>query len=97
MELCRRAVEEGIPYSYGDDMRLGCIAREAYILAWETMERDIFRAAGSSAARNGQRIERVFRDMAMIAGHRNTVMRDWAFRELARAQLGMPRDFHPIR
>ena len=44
-----------------------------------------------------QRIERMFRDMAMIAGHRNTVMRDWAFRELARAQLGLPRDFQPVR
>jgi 3-hydroxy-9,10-secoandrosta-1,3,5(10)-triene-9,17-dione monooxygenase len=96
MELCARAVEEGIPYSWADDMRVGVIAREAYILAWETMERDIFRAAGSSAARNGQRIERIFRDMAMIAGHRNTVMRDWAFRELARAQLGLPRDFNPM-
>ena len=96
MELCARAVEEGIPYSWADDMRVGVIAREAYILAWETMERDIFRTGGSSAARNGQRIERIFRDMAMIAGHRNTVMRDWAFRELARAQFGLPRDFDPM-
>ena len=29
MEACRRAAEDGIPYTYGEDMRIGCIAREA--------------------------------------------------------------------
>jgi hypothetical protein len=34
----------------------------------------------------------MFRDLAMSAGHRNTVLRHWAFRELACEQLGIPRD-----
>ena len=38
MELCRRFVDEGIPYSYADDHRIGCIAREVMIQAWETMQ-----------------------------------------------------------
>jgi 3-hydroxy-9,10-secoandrosta-1,3,5(10)-triene-9,17-dione monooxygenase len=92
MELCRRYAEQGIPYSYGDDQRLGCIAREAYIHAWETMEQYIFGPAGSSATRAGERMERLFRDMAMAPGHRNTLLRDWAFRELACEHLGIPRD-----
>jgi hypothetical protein len=25
--------------------------------------------------------------------HRNTLLRDWAFRELARDRLGLPRDY----
>ena len=93
MELCQRFVDKGIPYSWGDDQRIGCIAREVMIQAWETMQSDIFRTAGSSAAGRGERIERIYRDMSMGNSHRNTVLRDWAFRELARATLGVPRDY----
>jgi 3-hydroxy-9,10-secoandrosta-1,3,5(10)-triene-9,17-dione monooxygenase len=94
MELCRRFVDEGIPYSYGDDQRLGCIAREVMIQAWETVQSDLFRTAGSSAGGKGQRLERIYRDMSIGGNsHRNTQLRDWAFREAARAYLGLPRDF----
>jgi 3-hydroxy-9,10-secoandrosta-1,3,5(10)-triene-9,17-dione monooxygenase len=93
MELCQRFVDKGIPYSYADDQRIGCIAREVMIQAWETMQSDIFRTAGSSAGGKGQRIERIYRDMSMGNSHRNTVLRDWAFREIARAKLGLPRDY----
>lgn len=90
-EACRRAAEDGITYTYGEDMRIGCIAREAAIQTWEVMQSEIFRTAGSSAATDGTRFERVFRDMAMLNSHRNTVLREWAFGELARASLGLPR------
>jgi 3-hydroxy-9,10-secoandrosta-1,3,5(10)-triene-9,17-dione monooxygenase len=94
MELCRRFVDEGIPYSYADDHRIGCIAREVMIQAWETVQSDLFRTAGSSAGAKGQRLERIYRDMSIGGNsHRNTLLRDWAFRELARDRLGLPRDF----
>jgi 3-hydroxy-9,10-secoandrosta-1,3,5(10)-triene-9,17-dione monooxygenase len=93
MELCERFVDKGIPYSWADDQRIGCIAREVMIQAWETMQSDIFRTAGSSAAGRGERIERIFRDMSIGNSHRNIVLRDWAFRELGRATLGIPRDY----
>jgi 3-hydroxy-9,10-secoandrosta-1,3,5(10)-triene-9,17-dione monooxygenase len=96
MELCRRFVETGVPYGYGDDQQLGCIAREVMLQTWETMQSDIFRTAGSSAAGRGQRIERLYRDMSMVNSHRNTVLRDWAFRELARWRLGLPRDWERV-
>jgi 3-hydroxy-9,10-secoandrosta-1,3,5(10)-triene-9,17-dione monooxygenase len=93
MELCRRFVDEGIPYSYADDHRIGCIGREAMIQAWETMQSDICRTAGSSAAGRGERLDRIFRDMSIGNSHRNTQLRDFAFREIARDRLGFPRDY----
>ena len=94
MGLCRRFVEQGVPYSYADDHRIGCIAREVMIQCWETVQSDLFRTAGSSAGAKGQRLERIYRDMSIGSNsHRNTLLRDWAFRELARDRLGLPRDY----
>ena len=94
MDLCRRFVAEGIPYSYGDDHRIGCIAREVILQAWETVQADLFRTAGSSAGAKGQRLERIYRDMTIgDNSHRNTLLRDFAFREIARDRLGLPRDY----
>jgi 3-hydroxy-9,10-secoandrosta-1,3,5(10)-triene-9,17-dione monooxygenase len=93
MELCQRYADEGIPYSYGDDHRLGSIAREVMIQSWEVMQGVIFRTAGSSAGGKGERIERIYRDMSIGGNsHRNTLLRDMAFREVAREVLGLPRD-----
>jgi 3-hydroxy-9,10-secoandrosta-1,3,5(10)-triene-9,17-dione monooxygenase len=89
MELCRRSATEGIPFRREDDMRLNVVAREALTLAWNAMQGEIFRTAGTSAARNGERIERIFRDMAIGWGHFGTIAGDWAARELAREHLGL--------
>lgn len=89
MELARRSTEEDIPFSREDDLRLNVIAREALTIAWNVMQGQIFRTAGSGAARNGQRIERIFRDMSMGWGHFGTIVGDWAARELAREYLGL--------
>jgi 3-hydroxy-9,10-secoandrosta-1,3,5(10)-triene-9,17-dione monooxygenase len=91
MEACRRAVEDGISYTYGEDMRIGCIGREGIIQAWEVFQSEIFRTVGSSAAVDGSRFERIYRDMSMLNSHRNTVLREWAFGEIAREHLGLPR------
>jgi 3-hydroxy-9,10-secoandrosta-1,3,5(10)-triene-9,17-dione monooxygenase len=90
MDICRRAVEQGIPFSYEDDLIVAAIAREAMLDLWQLMALDIFRAAGSSGAVNGSRLERVFRDMSMIAGHGNSRLREHAHRELARMRFGLP-------
>ncbi len=89
MELARRSVEDGIPFSRKEDLRLNIIAREALTLAWNVMQGQIFRTAGSGTARNGQRMERIFRDMSMGWGHFGTIVGDWAARELAREHLGL--------
>ncbi len=89
MEVCERTAETGDPFTREDDLRLNIIAREALTLAWDAMQGQLFRTAGSSAARNGQRMERIFRDMAMGWGHFGTIVGDWAARELAREHLGV--------
>jgi len=91
VEACRRAAEDGIPYTYGEDMRIGCIGREGIVQAWEVFQSEIFRTAGSSAAVDGSRFERIYRDLSMLNSHRNTVLREWAFGEIAREHLGLPR------
>ena len=97
MELCRRQVEEGLPYSYEDDMRLGCIAREVMVQTWETMQADLTRTIGASLMKEGERIERIYRDMSIGNAHRNTAMRDWMFRELALAHFGLPGQIATLR
>jgi 3-hydroxy-9,10-secoandrosta-1,3,5(10)-triene-9,17-dione monooxygenase len=93
MDLCRRYVEEGIPYGYADDHRVAAIGREVMLQAWETMQGDIFRTAGSSSAGSRERIGRIYRDMSMGSNHFNVLLRDWIFREIARAKLGLPRSY----
>jgi 3-hydroxy-9,10-secoandrosta-1,3,5(10)-triene-9,17-dione monooxygenase len=95
MEICRRSVEEGVPFSRKDDLRLNIVAREAGTLAWNTMQGELFRTAGTSAARAGQRMERIFRDMAMCWGHFANVLGDWTARELAKEHLGLVADGPP--
>jgi 3-hydroxy-9,10-secoandrosta-1,3,5(10)-triene-9,17-dione monooxygenase len=74
-------------YTFADDHRIGVAAREAFIFAWEAVEKDLYRTIGSSAARNGQRFERIFRDLAMAAGHRNTLLRETSYRDLANLRI----------
>jgi 3-hydroxy-9,10-secoandrosta-1,3,5(10)-triene-9,17-dione monooxygenase len=91
VELGRRSVEEGVPFRREDDLRLALVAREAMAIAWDAMTSHIFRTAGSSAARHGERMERIFRDMAMSWTHFTNVLTDWIATELAREHLGLPR------
>jgi 3-hydroxy-9,10-secoandrosta-1,3,5(10)-triene-9,17-dione monooxygenase len=89
MELARRSTEEGVPFSREEDLRLNMVARQALTLAWDAMQGQIFRTAGTSAARNGERLERVFRDMAIGWGHFGTIVGDWAAREFAKEHFGL--------
>jgi len=91
MDACRIAVEEGTPYTYGDDMRIASIAREAIVQLWEVVQGEIFHRAGSSAGVSGSTFERIYRDLAALGSHRNTALREWGFGELARSYLGLPR------
>jgi 3-hydroxy-9,10-secoandrosta-1,3,5(10)-triene-9,17-dione monooxygenase len=92
MEHCRRAAEDGVAYTYGADMLVGCIAREVMSMAWDTMQADIFRMSGSSASKHGERLERLYRDLSMGNSHRNSLLRDFAYREVAKERLGVPRE-----
>ena len=89
MERCRQQASGERPYTWEDDLYISTIVREAILFAWETVEHDLYRTIGSSAANAGQRFERVFRDLAMAAGHRNSMMRDPLVRQLAQLRLGV--------
>jgi 3-hydroxy-9,10-secoandrosta-1,3,5(10)-triene-9,17-dione monooxygenase len=90
MELCRRNVEDGIPYTFGDDMLLAGVAREAMLMCWRVIDDDLWQTVGAGVARDGERTARVFRDMAVAAAHRNLQLRDMFYGDIGRAALGEP-------
>lgn len=89
MELCERTAAGGRPYSAEDEQRIGAIAREVLVQAWETVEQVLFRTVGASVIREGTRFERVYRDLSVLASHRNTTFRDPLYRLLGQLHLGM--------
>lgn len=89
MEMCERAAEDPTTYTYFEDYRLACIAREVMVQCWEVVQSELWRTVGSSAGARGQRIERIFRDLATSSAHRNVSLRDFFHGDLARAYLGI--------
>jgi 3-hydroxy-9,10-secoandrosta-1,3,5(10)-triene-9,17-dione monooxygenase len=90
MELCRRNVEDGVPYTFGDDMLIAGIAREAMLMCWKVIDDDLWQTVGANVARDDQRMTRIFRDMAVAAAHRNLQLRDMFYGDIGRAALGEP-------
>jgi 3-hydroxy-9,10-secoandrosta-1,3,5(10)-triene-9,17-dione monooxygenase len=90
MEACRRNAAGTEPYTWPVDARLAAIAREAMVQCWEAVEQHLFRTIGASAIKSGQRFERLFRDLATSAAHRNTQLRDEFWRQLGAIELGVP-------
>ena len=90
MQACRRNAAGTEPYTWPVDARLAAIAREAMVQCWEAVEQHLFRTIGASAIKSGQRFERLFRDLATSAAHRNTQLRDEFWRQLGAIELGVP-------
>ena len=93
MQYCRQLAEHHRPYTWGDDLLVGNIARDAYSQSWQAMQEWIFRYSGSTAATKGAKIERTLRDMATGWSHFNTAQTDWFYGELGRWHLGQQRTF----
>jgi alkylation response protein AidB-like acyl-CoA dehydrogenase len=91
MEACRRNVEDGIDYTFGEDMLLGGIAREVMLMCWRVIDDDLWQTVGASVARDKERSARVFRDIAVAAAHRNLQLRDMFYGDIGRAALGESR------
>lgn len=51
------------------ELRLAMISREVCRLCWGAVQGQLFPTAGSSAIRQGERLERVWRDMSMMHSH----------------------------
>jgi 3-hydroxy-9,10-secoandrosta-1,3,5(10)-triene-9,17-dione monooxygenase len=65
-EIC---AEGPSTFSQENDLRLATICREVIRLSWHAVERNLFPTAGSSAVRQGERIERVWRDLSTLQSH----------------------------
>jgi 3-hydroxy-9,10-secoandrosta-1,3,5(10)-triene-9,17-dione monooxygenase len=68
MDYCRRGYEGGKPFSMEEDLQLVASLQHAGRLAWEAIEL-MFRTSGSSAARDGERMQRYYRDASIYRGH----------------------------
>jgi 3-hydroxy-9,10-secoandrosta-1,3,5(10)-triene-9,17-dione monooxygenase len=90
MELCRRNIEDGVPFTQKDDYRLVVAALECGRLAWHTVEGILFHTGGSAGARDGQRLQRYFRDMATYWSHNTPAQEDVLAERLGRLHLGLP-------
>jgi 3-hydroxy-9,10-secoandrosta-1,3,5(10)-triene-9,17-dione monooxygenase len=80
MEVCERAARGGEPFTEQDDVLISMMGRESLLMAWSVMEGIVFRSAGSSAAVDGTRLERIWRDTSMAFGHVNTNLQSWMAR-----------------
>jgi 3-hydroxy-9,10-secoandrosta-1,3,5(10)-triene-9,17-dione monooxygenase len=89
-ELCRRNVEEDAGFSRADDQVLNFIGRDAMRMAWDAMQEHIVRTAGSSALRDGERLQRIYRDMTMGHGHFASLFGDSVARQIGQHRLGAP-------
>jgi 3-hydroxy-9,10-secoandrosta-1,3,5(10)-triene-9,17-dione monooxygenase len=92
MELARQNVEEGRPFTAEDDARLEALPATACRLAWHAVEGILFRTGGSASARNGQRMQRYWRDMSTYWSHNTPAQRDLLLTRLGRMRLGLPPD-----
>ncbi|HEX4728303.1 MAG TPA: acyl-CoA dehydrogenase family protein [Jatrophihabitans sp.] len=73
------------------ELRLAAVCRQVIRLCWQGVEHYLFPTAGTSAARPGDRLERLWRDMAMLHGRSGSAlaMSTIASRDLARSRLGL--------
>lgn len=89
LEAAHDNVSGVAPFTSERDNLLGGIGREVMLQAWDVVEKDLYRTIGSSASKKGERFERIFRDVAQAAGHRNPQLRDFTFRLIATQALGL--------
>jgi 3-hydroxy-9,10-secoandrosta-1,3,5(10)-triene-9,17-dione monooxygenase len=68
MEYSRRGFEGGAAFSLEEDLKLVTSLQHAGRLSWEAIEL-MFRTAGSTAAKDGERLQRYYRDASIYRGH----------------------------
>ncbi len=82
--------EGGNSFTDEADNLLGCIGRDIMLDMWDVTQ-ELYKTIGSAASKKGERFERIFRDMAQAAGHRNPQLKDFAYRFVAKDDFGVPR------
>lgn len=88
-EFCEATVAGTREYTFLDDWSLACVVREVMVQLWETLQQDLLRVVGSGSMRQGERFDRIFRDLTSAITHRNPMLREQAFRNTAVLMLGI--------
>ena len=87
MEYCRRGFEGGAPFTMEEDLELFASLEHGGRLAWEAIEM-MFRTSSSSGAKDGERMQRYYRDASIYRGHLSAQY-DIAAQRLALVHLGL--------
>lgn len=88
LEIATRSARDGTPFPREDDMRLLLAAKEAGRLAWTAVQEFLFRTGGSSAAKDGQPLQRYFRDLSTYWSHTAPSADDFFAVQYARMVFG---------
>jgi 3-hydroxy-9,10-secoandrosta-1,3,5(10)-triene-9,17-dione monooxygenase len=88
MEHCRAEAAGEKKFGLREALELQGIQHQAARLAWEA-GLELFRSAGSSAAVNGQPMQRYFRDLSTFKGNANH-QADFTATRIGQAALGLP-------
>ncbi|WP_330302652.1 MULTISPECIES: acyl-CoA dehydrogenase family protein [unclassified Streptomyces] len=96
MEVCRRNVSGEAPFSTAEDNRLALVFLTAGRMAWDVLQGILFRTAGSRYARDGERMQRYFRDAATYWTHVGPTMAEPLHRRVGCDRLGLPSDGIPL-
>jgi 3-hydroxy-9,10-secoandrosta-1,3,5(10)-triene-9,17-dione monooxygenase len=90
MEACRRNVSCEAPFTAVEDNRLALTFLNAGRMAWDVLQGILFRTAGSRHARDGERMQRYFRDAATYWTHVGPSMYEPLVRRVGCDTLGLP-------
>jgi 3-hydroxy-9,10-secoandrosta-1,3,5(10)-triene-9,17-dione monooxygenase len=94
LALCERWARTGAPFEVEDSLRLWTMLQQGGALASEAVEL-LFHAAGAFATRQGNRLQRYFRDVQMYRTHSSAQREEFAT-YLARRHLGRPTGFRGL-
>ncbi|NEA98506.1 acyl-CoA dehydrogenase family protein [Streptomyces sp. SID13726] len=96
MEACRRNVSGEAPFTTVEDNRLALMFLTAGRMAWDVLQGILFRTAGSRHARDGERMQRYFRDAATCWSHVGPGMYEPLLRRVGCDRLGLPSEHIPL-
>lgn len=86
-EAGRSHMVGGSPFTVAENIRLLLLCGEVIDVVWEIMQ-TVWSTMGTTPARDGERMQRVFRDLAMLRNHGIGASFDVMGRELADLTLG---------
>ncbi|MEU8986334.1 acyl-CoA dehydrogenase family protein [Streptomyces sp. NPDC048558] len=96
METCHRNATGGPPFTTAEDNRLALMFLNAGRMTWDVLQGSLFRTAGSRHARDGERMQRYFRDAATYWTHVGPSMAEPLARRVGCDRLGQPSAHIPL-